>query len=522
MQRRTILLGTAALAMPRLGRAQSANKLTFVPYADLALLDPIATPNYAVRNHALLVFDTLYGIDDKFQPQPQMIEGAQVESDGRAWTLTLRDGLRFHDGAPVLGRDVVASLRRWGARDNIGRTLMAATDEISAPSDRTIRFRLKTPFPLLPFALGKSNSNVAVIMPERLANTDPFKPVSEIIGSGPFRFLADEHVSGVRTVYQRFNGYVPRTSGTPSFLAGPKIVHFDRVEWRIIPDAATAAGALQTGEVDWWEVPSPDYWSLLKARPDIVTEILDPTGSYSICRMNHLHPPFDSPAVRRAALAAISQADVQSAAFGTDPTMWRTHVGFFAPASPMARDAGLESLKEPPDLDHARHMLQESGYDGTTVVMLDSPGIPWLHAAAEVVTQAWQKIGFKVELLAGDVASLLRHLSNKGPPSEGGWNAECDSMAGMAAFEPISNSSLRGDGSAYGWQKIPRLEELRSAWLAAPDVATQKEICRQIQALCFEQLPYIPTGVAFRWTGYRKTLTGVLHGIPLFYNVRRT
>ena len=521
MKRRTLLLGAAALAAPRITRAQSKTTLKFIPYADLAMLDPIATRNYAVRNHALMVFDTLYGIDDQYQPQLQMLEGDLVEQDGRQWTLTLREGLRFHDGAPVLARDAVASLRRWGVRDPVGNALFAAIDELSAPTDRTIRFRLKAAFPLLPFALGKSNSNVAAIVPERLARTDPFKPFTEVVGSGPFRFVANEQVAGVRAVYRRFENYVPRAGGTPSFLAGPKIVNFDRVEWHIIPDAATAAGALQAGEVDWWEFPTNEYWPALKARRELMVEVLDPTGLYAFCRLNHLNPPFNDPAVRRAALAAISQADVQIAGYGTDPATWRTHVGFFAPESPMASPDGMDALREPPDLDRANRLLAASGYGGAKVLMITTPIVPSLNAAAQVIVQAWQRIGFNVELLASDVASLIQRLSNKGSIDAGGWSAETDSMAGIAALDPISNPQMRGDGSAFGWPTIPRLEELRSAWLTAPDIAARKEICRQIQLLCFDQLPYIPTGLALQPTAYSKSLTGVLRGVPLFWNVRR-
>jgi peptide/nickel transport system substrate-binding protein len=450
-----------------------------------------------------------------------MLERDLVGQDGRQWTLTLREGLRFHDGSPVLARDAVASLRRWGVRDTVGNALFAATDELSAPDDRTIRFRLKRPFPLLPAALGKALSNVAVIMPERLAATDPFKPFAEVIGSGPFRFIAGEQVNGALSVYRRFENYLPRTGGTPSFLAGPKVAKFDRVEWHIIPDPATAAGALQTGEMDWWELPTSEFWPALKARADLAFDILDPTGAYGVCRLNHLQKPFDNPAVRRAALAAISQADVQIAGYGTDPAMWRAHVGFFAPDSPMASPNGLGALKEPPDLDRAKRMLAESGYDGAKVLMITTPTVPWLNAAAQVVVQAWHTIGFNVDLLAGDIAALIQRLGNKGPVDAGGWSAECDSAAGMAAFDPISNSSMRGDGSSWGWPVIPRLEELRSAWLTAPDLAARKEICRQIQLLCFDQLPYIPTGLALRPTAYSKSLTGILRGVPLFWNVRR-
>ena len=210
LKRRAVLGAAGALfAAPRIGRAQDAQVLKFIPYADAAVLDPIWTTSYATRNHALLVFDTLYGLNDRFEPEPQMVAGHVTEDDGKLWRLTLRPGLKFHDGQPVLALDCVASIRRWARRDAFGQALMAATDELAAPDDRTIRFRLKRPFPLLPAALGKPGSNVPVIMPERLASTDAYTQVKEMVGSGPFRFLAGEHVPGARLNYARFEGYVP-------------------------------------------------------------------------------------------------------------------------------------------------------------------------------------------------------------------------------------------------------------------------------------------------------------------------
>lgn len=203
--------------------------------------------------------------------------------------LTLRDGLRFHDNQPVLARDCVASIRRWAARDAVGAKLMAATDDLSAPDDRTIRFRLNKPFPLLPFALGKTATPMCAMMPERLAQTDAFKPVPELIGSGPFRWVAQERVAGSRAVYERFTGYNPREGGTPAWTAGSKVVNFDRIQWMVIPDDATAAAALQSNEADWWEIPNSDLVPALSQAGHIRVEVKDPAGVIGFMQPEGLH-----------------------------------------------------------------------------------------------------------------------------------------------------------------------------------------------------------------------------------------
>jgi len=289
--------GLVALAAPRIGRAERANKLVFAPTEDLSVLDPVLAGTRSRRNHAYLVFDTLYGIDTNWTAQPQMVAGHQLGEDGLTWTLTLRGGLRFHDKEPVLARDVVASIRRFAARIDFAYALMAATEELSATDDRTVRFRLKRPFPHLPEALGGPGGIVPAIMPERLAATSPFKPVAEIIGSGPYRFLPEEHVSGARAAYERFSLYQPRAEGAVGFTSGPKIAHFDRVEWLTL-DPFSAMAALQAGEIDWWELPPTDLVEQL-ARTRDVTVISQYATAMGILRFNHLHPPFNNVAVRR-------------------------------------------------------------------------------------------------------------------------------------------------------------------------------------------------------------------------------
>lgn len=518
----TPLLGTPLLGTPLLARAQGSSLLKFVPYTDLAVLDPIVTGNASVRSHALMVFDTLYGVDESYTPRPQMVEGHTIEADGRVWTLKLRDNLRFHDGEKVLARDCVASIRRWGARDMLGSALLAATDALSAVDDRTIRFQLKSPFPLLPFALGKSTGNVMVVMPERLAGSSPARAVQEAVGSGPYRFLAGERVQGAVNAYARFEAYVPRQEPV-SLLAGGKVAHFDRVEWHTIPDAATAAAALQKGEMDWVDQPSPDYVPALRRMRGITLDILDPAGTYRYVRLNHLTPPFDNPAVRRAALAAISQADMVIAAAGADPKMLRTGVGFFAPDSPMASDEGMAAIKEPADIGHARKLLAEAGAVGAQIRVLAASSVAPLLAMGQVAAAALEQAGFKVAFEPLEIAAFLQNLSSRAPFEQRGWNVSTDSFSAVDANDPVLNRNMRGLGSAgtYGWFASTEVEALRDRFMATTDLAEQKALCRRIQGLCFDQVPYIPAGITLTTTAYSSALSRPLRGMPLFYGLRK-
>ena len=208
------------LATPNIVRADVKRTLKFCPTPDLIQLDPVWSAIRATHVHAHLVFDTPYGLDDGFTARPQMVDGHVIENNGTLWTIKLRKGLRFHDGEPVLARDAVASIRRWMVRDGFGQSLMAATADLSAADDNTLQFKLRKPFPHLPVALAGCTTTVPSIMPERLARTDPFNQVVEMVGSGPYRFLHGEFNAGVAAAYERFEGYVPRTEGIPSYTAG--------------------------------------------------------------------------------------------------------------------------------------------------------------------------------------------------------------------------------------------------------------------------------------------------------------
>ena len=224
-------------------QAQAQKTLKFIAQADLKILDPIATTAYITRNHGYMVYDTLFAMDSKFEIKPQMVDKFTVSADKKTYTFTLRDGLKFHDGAPVRSADVIASLDRWAKRDGLGQKLADATESWSATNDKTFVLKLKKPFAFVLDALGKPSSNVPFIMPERIAKTDAFTNITDPTGSGPFKMLKDEWVPGSKVIYVKNKDYVPRKEA-PSWASGGKVVKVDRVEWLYIPDSATAASSV--------------------------------------------------------------------------------------------------------------------------------------------------------------------------------------------------------------------------------------------------------------------------------------
>jgi peptide/nickel transport system substrate-binding protein len=522
IQRRSLLAGGAAIAAAGLARpslAQGAKVLKYVPQANLANPDPIWTTATVAWLHGMMVWDTLYGIDEGLIGRPQMLAGDEVSADGLTWKMTLRDGLVFHDGEKVLSRDCIASLQRWGKRDGFGQRLLSQTDSMKVVDDKSFEIKLTKPYPVMRYALGYAN---AFIMPERIAKTDAFTQISEYVGSGPFRFLKDEWVSGASAAYARNEKYVPRPEPA-SYFSGGKVVNFDRVEWKIMPDPATASAALQRGEIDWWENPLFDLIPQLKKNADIKIDVLDPLGALGVVAVNHELPPFNNPKLLQALLPAINQTEYMQAVLG-DQMQYGRNAGVFIPGSPFATDVGLEVLTGKRDLALAKKLVAESGYKGEPVLLMAPSDQPQLTAMALVTDALYKAVGINSQYTLMDWGTLVSRRAKHEPPAQGGWNSFCTTWGGLSVSNPGSHFPLRGNGKDgwFGWPVNAPMESLREKWFEAPDLAAQQAICQDMQRLAFKDVPFYPTGQWFSPTGYRTNLTGhVRAGLMLFWGVKR-
>src|SRR4030088_1899725 len=488
-----VALPVLALSAALTSQAEAAGKtITAVMHSDLRIIDPIFTTAYITRDHGYMVYDTLLTTDSNFKIQPQMADW-KVSDDKLTYTFTLRDGLKWHDGAPVTAEDCVASLKRWGRSDNMGQKLMDFTASIEATDDKTFALKLKEPYGLVLDSIGKPSSYVPFMMPKRMAETPAGQQMKEQIGSGPFKFVAAEFQPGVKAVYEKNKDYVPRKEA-PSWASGGKVVKVDRVEWITMADAQTAVKGVQSGDIYFMENPSFYILPVLAGNKDLTVDTLDKLGLQTVGRMNFLYPPFDNLKIRRAAFMAMNQKDVLDALVG-NPKYYKLCGAIFMCDTPLATEIGAESLLKKSGMAEAKKLLAESGYDGTPVVIMAPGDVVTLKAQPIVAAQLLREAGFKVDVQATDWQTVVTRRASQKPPKEGGWNMFFTNWAAADVVNPIASLPVSGkgkNGGWFGWPEDARMEELRDAYARSTSPDEQKKIAAELQAHVYEQGIYIP------------------------------
>lgn len=523
LRRRELTLGAAALglaARPAVAQTAPRKVLRVVPHAEPQVFDPHQSQVNITSMHAALVYDTLFSWDADMVPRPQMVERWTRSDDGLLYTFTLRNGLRFHDGSAVTTRDVVATLKRLLIRDSQNQILAGLVVGMEPVDERSFTLRLREPFGYTEFMLSGSNGVSGGIMREREAMTDPYTPIREIVGSGPYRFVAAEYRPGSRLVYERNPDYVPRPEPASGF-AGGKRVHVDRVEWVIIPDPPTAFAALRRGEVDFIDAPLLDMLPTITGDPDIVIGEVWPIETYGVLRFNHLHPPFNNVLARRAVAHAVSQRDYMAAAYG-DEKWWRECYAFWICGSPNGTEAGSEPYRRQ-DLDRARQLVEQSGQKGAKVVLIGGNDIPAYRQMSLVTADILKRIGFVVDMQLSDWGSVAARRAKKDPPDQGGWNVFHTSANGAQLASPLTSPStiMTCDGRNFvGWPCDEESEAMRQRYIREANTEAQRALLERMHRRLWEQLPYVPLGQFRQPFLWRRNVTGVVRANTLvFWNI---
>ncbi|MBL8672866.1 MAG: ABC transporter substrate-binding protein [Alphaproteobacteria bacterium] len=515
-----ILLAGSALA----GAAAAQDKvLRVIPHADPKVIDPIVTTAYITRNLSYMVMDVLFAQDAAGKIQPQMAESVAVSADKLTYTIRLRDGLRWHDGADVTAEDCVLSIKRWGARDSMGQKLMSVVAGFEQPNAKTIVIKLKEPYGLVLESLGKISSNVPFMMPKRLAETDPAKSITELVGSGPFIFDKAAWVPGSKIVVRKNPNYVPRKEPV-SAAAGGKIAKVDRIEWLIIPDPTTAMNALINGEVDYYENPPPDLIPLLERQKDKVNVAqLDPLGNQGMLRLNHKQPPFDKVEARQAIAKLMDQKLYMQTAVG-NPLYWKECFSFYACGSALENKTGYDAFMKP-DLDAAKALLKQAGYDGRKIVIMQPTDIPVTSAASLITADLMRKAGINVDLQAMDWATVISRRASKETPDKGGWHIFPTWWIGGDISNPITHAGIAAacDRSWFGWPCDEAMESLRDQFAKSTDEAKKKELANAIQKRALEIVTHVNFGTWFNPVAYRVNVTGMIPSpVQFFWNMGKS
>lgn len=502
-------LGLSLLAEPAAAQG-NPRVLRVVPSADLAELDPTRGPNLVARIYQQMVFDTLYAFDGELRPRPMMVESRSVSEDGLTWRFTLRPGLRFHDGTAVTTRDVVASIERWMAGTAIGGQLRSRLAAMAVVDERSFTLTLNRPFGLVEFMLAGPGAPIAAIMREADARRPEGQPLTRPVGSGPFRFLAEERREGNRAVFERNPDYAMR-SEPPDALSGRREVKVDRVEWLVMPDATTAANALATGEVDFIEAVGPDLAGFLRRRGMTVRRIAA-LPTYAFVRPNFQLPPFNDLRARQALALIVDQNEMMPAVAGSDGRFSVCH-SFSVCGSIYGTEAGSEPWRRP-DPARARQLLAEAGYRGEPLVLLGTTQLAPINAMTQVLARRLQDAGVTVEVQMTDFPTMLQRMHAQDRPiGQGGYHLFAYYAVGTSWFHPLMNLSLDlscGTRNWAGYPCDPQGEALRQAFFAAPDDAARRAAFEALQRRAWEFIPYVPAGQFDVFSAYRPNISGIL------------
>ncbi len=494
-----------------------ANVVRVAPHTELKVVDPIWTTAYVTRNHGYLVYDTLFALDENFEPQPQMVDRWTVSDDKKTWVFHLRDGLKWHDGSDVTADDCVASLQRWAKRDGVGQQLFRDLESLAATDGKTLTLQFKVPNTILLEALAKMSANVPFMMPKRVAETDPYKPIEDATGSGPFIFQKSASEAGRKTVYVRNAAYVPRAE-PQSLAAGGKVAKADRIEWIYYPDQNAALAALVDRKVDYVESPTAKAVVPLEGRQDIVIASTDPLGNVAMVRFNTELPPFDKPAVRLAVLQAMQQEDYMTAALG-DARYWRVCHSVFPCGTPLANEAAVDRLKASGP-DEAKKLLAAAGYDGTPVVILNPVDSPVISALTKVTAEKLRQLGMVVQIQDMSWAALTERRASRAPVAQGGWNMFHTWWLAADVMDPMS-IVFSGDpqNGWYGWPNDPVLESLRAAYAHASNAAEKKQVAMKVQSRIAETGVIGILGQFFEPVAYSSKVLGITTPIQFYWNM---
>lgn len=420
------------------------------------------------------MYETLFTWDANFQVVPLLAESHEVSDDGLLHTVTLRQGVLFHNGEELTAHDVVASIRRWGEISGLGKTLLEATDDIVEVDDYTIEFHLNQPLGSFEVLLARQNQGAAIYPASIVENAGP-EPLEEFIGTGPYMFVERQADAYIRMA--RFEDYVG-LEGEPNGYAGGKAAYIDEIEFIPVPDEAARIAGLQAGEYHYLESIIPDQYHTLKDDPNIVAEIMPPDG-WDVMVLNTTSPLMSNQTIRQAFLAAINCEEVALAANGEG--FYRLDPGFMLQET-VWHSTVSEELYNQGNPERCKELLDEAGYDGTPLRFMTTQEYLDQYNMAVVARQQLEAGGFVIEEL--EIFDWATVNERRTDPEL--WDVFTTGFS--FRVDPIQMPPLSGCNWPGWWcsdAKVAAAETLQSS----SDFDERYAATEEIQRLWYEEVP---------------------------------
>ncbi len=478
--------------------ARMGGTLRAVPHGSLKSLDAqwtTVTVTANVRHH---LQEGLFTLDDGLALQPQLAESWQSSPDGLTTTVKLRDGLKFHTGQDLKAGDLVGSFDK--VKDVATLWKLVVTEfggVISATDDRTLQIQVNEPTALVLDSLMTEQSFPPIAVPESAYSLPQTESAPEPIGTGPFKF--ESWSPGDRWTMVRYDDYNPSALPT-SGLAGRHVAFADRVEWIEIADQAARLAALEVGEVDLL-----DFFSPTLADRVFSSETVDPVvvmpGEQMGVYLNHLKPPFDNKNVRRALQLAYPMESALKLSVGGNDALWRLCPTYYTCGTRWENTVGADNYNAQ-DIDQARQLVKDAGFEGTTVRLMAAQDMPWFPQLSLVTREVFEDIGFEVDFQAMDWATLT---TRRADPEL--W--EAFHTGSGTTVTPLTKSTLTKNGWFNRYQdESGNMAELLAEFTRAKTAADQAELIGELQAQAFEDVPYVLIGEVARLFAAGKNVQG--------------
>ncbi len=479
---------------PRMGGVLKVAVIGEPPTLDIPM--STATLVYEIMWHAN---EGLFTFDRAFTPIPLLAESDTVSDRGLVHTIALRMGVGFHNGKELTSADVVASLKRWGAVNSIGKLLWKSVETIDAKGPYTVVIGLRQPSASLVYGLAEPH---AAIYPKDVIDAAGTGQLKEFIGTGPYRFV--EHRPDRYIKFVRFKEYAARSEPANGF-GGKRTAYVDEILFIPVPDTAVRLAGVESGEYHHAMFIKQDAYERIRSLPFLEPRIVKPRG-WGVGVLNHKAGVMTNKKIRQALQAALDMEPIMVAGFG-HRDFYRLDPGLFFPEQPWHSTAGA-ALYNQHDKDKARRLLKEAGYAGQPVRWVTTQEYEFMYKNALAAKQQMEEVGFTVDLQVVDWATL--NTRTEKPEL---WDVFSTGFVFNA--DPANHVALRC--TFPGWWCNEDKERLMVDLRQETDPKKRKAIVDRLQAIYYEDVGSVKLGDYFTLDVARRDLRGPFRTAPRMY-----